>query len=141
MSVMNPMNCQNLPGIPNPIHVCQKIYGIDNYNEVRDATVNSVRRFYQILNNISPYNQVDLYVLLQEYMVQIIVNAGRNPKSFKLAIPPQRLQKNIFPYFYLHSNFNKEEAFKKSIEEAYQFPPGEREVQLKNILIDYHSIF
>ena len=134
------MNCENLPGIPNPIAICQKIYGIDSYNDVRDAVVNSVRRFYQILNNYYPYNQVNNYVLLQEYMVKILMDAGRNPKAVNLPLPPQRLQKNIFPFYYLQSNFNKDIAFENSIKEAYLFENGERELQILNIIIDYNSI-
>lgn len=134
------MNCQNLPGIPNPIAICQKIYGIDNYNDVRDAVCNSVRRFYQILNEYPPFNQVNIYILLQEYMVKIIMDAGRNPKAVNLPLPPQRLQKNIFPFYYLQTNFDKNMAYKKSVEEASFFPKGEREAQLLNILIDYNSL-
>lgn len=134
------MNCENLPGIPNPIAISQKIYGVDSYNDVRDSVVNSVRRFYQILNNYYPYNQVNSYLLLQEYMVKILMDSGRNPKAVNLPLPPIRLQKNIFPFYYLQSNFNKDIAFENSIKEAYLFENGEREAQILNIIIDYNSV-
>lgn len=131
------MNCNQLPVIPNPLPISQKIYGKTNVNEVRDATVNSLRRFYGTFCNI---NNNDLYPTLQEYMVKILVDAGRNPKAVKLPIPPEQLQLNIFPKNYIKSGFNKEKALELSYEACNCLPNGIKQKEMLNCIIDYYSI-
>ena len=131
------MSCNQLPVIPNPIPISQKIYGKTNVNEVRDATVNSLRRFYGTFCNI---NNVQLYGVLQQYMVKILVDAGRNPKAVKLAIPPEQLQLNIFPKHYIQSSFDKDKALLLSYDECKCLPNGVMQKEMLNCFIDYHSV-
>lgn len=131
------MNCNTLPLIPNPVPICQKIYGKINVNEVRDATVNSLRRFYGWMCNI---NNADLYQIIQGYLIKILVDAGRNPKAVRLAMPPEILEPSIFPKYYIQTNYNKEKALELSLEECKSFPEGFADKQMLNCYIDYNSV-
>lgn len=131
------MSCNQFPKIPNPVSICQKIYGVMNVNEVRDAIVNSLRRFYGWMCNI---NEDFLYNVIQNYMVRILVDSGRNPKAVKLAIPPGVLEPSIFPKYYIQTNYNKDLALKLSLEECYKMCPTSSEKNAINCYIDYNSV-
>lgn len=131
------MNCNSLPLVPNPVPICQKIYGKMNVNDVRDSTVNSLRRFYGWMCNI---NNKSLFQIIQGYMVKILVDAGRNPKAVRLAIPPEILEPSIFPKYYIQTNYDKAKALELSIQECKTYPQGISDKYLVNVYIDYHSI-
>ena len=131
------MSCNQLPKVPNPVPICQKLYGVMNVNEVRDSVVNSLRRFYGWMCNI---NDDSLYNIIQSYMVKILVDSGRNPKAVKLALPPEVLQPSIFPKYYMQTNYNKEMALKLSLEECSAMCPSLAEKNAINCYIDYNSV-
>lgn len=131
------MSCNKLPKVPNPVPICQKVYGVMNVNEVRDGVVNSLRRFYGWMCNI---NDDSLYHIIQSYMVKILVDSGRNPKAVKLALPPEVLQPSIFPKYYIKTNYNKEMALKLSLEECNKMCPSLAEKNVINCYIDYNSV-
>jgi hypothetical protein len=131
------MSCNNFSKVPNPVPICQKIYGKMNVNDVRDASVNSIRRFYGWMCNINSDNIGDI---IQNYMVKILIDSGRNPKAVKLSIPPSILEPSIFPKYYIKTNYNKDEAFKLSIEECKCFTPAISEKNILNCYIDYNSV-
>ena len=124
------MNCRTFPNIPNPVSICQKIYGEQNVNDVRDATVNSVRRFY---------GYCDDYHILQPYMVKILIDAGRNPKAVRLSLPPNRIQIDIFPRRYIEQHFDKEKAFPLALKDCENYPIICNELR-KQCFIDYNSV-
>ena len=66
------MSCRKFPTIPNPVRICQEIYGAQNVMDVRDAVVNSVRRFYGYceINDL-------VFDIIQPYMVKILMNNMR----------------------------------------------------------------
>ena len=131
------MSCNELPKVPNPVPICQKIYGVMNVNDVRDATIGSLRRFYGLFCNI---NNDSLYNIIQQYLVKILVDAGRNPKAVKLAMPAEVLELSIFPKYYVQTNYNKEKAFELSLNYCKCFPPGMAERNTLNCYIDYNSV-
>ena len=131
------MSCNELPKVPNPVPICQKIYGVMNVNDVRDATIGSLRRFYGLLCNI---NNKDLYDIMQQYLVKILRDAGRNPKAVKLAMPAEVLELSIFPNYYIQTNYNKEKALELSLNDCKCFPPGISEKYVLNCYIDYNSV-
>jgi hypothetical protein len=133
------MSCNDFPKIPNPVPVCQKIYGIMNVNDVRDATVNSLRRFYGWMCNI---NNNDIYNTIQTYMIKILVDAGRNPKAVRLSLPPEVLESSIFPKYYIQNNYNKDIALKLSLQEINSFncSPALSQKNTLNCYIDYYSV-
>lgn len=134
------MNCNTLPFIPNPVSICQNIYGKINVNEVRDATISSLRRFYGWECDI---NNRLLYEVVQGYLIKILTDAGKNPKAVKLAIPPLQFEPAIFPKYYIATNYDKEKALKLSIDECIKLSRlsfGMSEKCLLNCYIDYHSV-
>lgn len=122
--------------IVNPVNVCQSLYGIENVNEVRDAVVDCMRRYYG-----DSLDQPDIYYMLQTYMIRILQDAGKNPKAVRLAIPPNRLQSNPFPEYYMIHGGNKEIAYEMAVKKVYKmFPYPSQKEALLNIYIDYHSV-
>jgi hypothetical protein len=71
--------------VPNPVKICQRLYGIENVNEVRDCIMDSIYRFY---GNMCDFHQRNLNHIVQEYLVQVLKDAGRNPNAVKLAMSP-----------------------------------------------------
>lgn len=128
------MNCNVFPIIPNPVLICQKLYGIKNINEVKDAMAHSMRRFYGLMCDLNNFD------IIQTYIVKIIKDAGRNPKTLKIQLPPPLLEPSIFPKHYINTNYNKELSLKLAIEECNCYPVGISEKYLNNCYIDYHSI-
>jgi len=131
------MSCNNIPSIPNPVPICQKIYGVMNVNEIRDAVVSSLRRFYGWMCNM---NNDTLYYTIQTYLIKILKDAGRNPKAVKLAMPAEVLQRSIFPKYYIQTKYDKEMALHLSLEECKCFPPAIEKIETLHCYIDYHSV-
>jgi len=131
------MSCNELPKVPNPVFICQKIYGVMNVNDIRDATIRSLRRFYGLMCNI---NNEMLYNIIQNYLIKILVDAGRNPKAVRLAMPAEILELSIFPKYYVQTNYNKKKALELSLDECKCFPIGIYEKNLLNCYIDYNSV-
>ncbi len=131
------MSCNEIPKVPNPVPICQQLYGKMNVNEVRDAVVGSLRRFYGWMCNINDNN---LYNIIQSYLVKILVDAGRNPKAVRLAMPAEVLEMSIFPKYYMQTNYNKEKALQLSLNECKCFPPAIAEKNILNCFIDYNSV-
>jgi len=131
------MSCNKLSKVPNPVSICQKIYGKMNVNDVRDATISSVRRFYGWMCNI---NNDNLYNIIQQYLVKILIDAGKNPKAVRLAMPADLLEISIFPKYYVQTNYNKDKALELSLNDCKCFPPGIAEKNSLNCYIDYNSV-
>jgi len=127
------MSCRKFPTIPNPVRICQEIYGYYNVNDVKDAVVNSVRRFYGYCDQ----NDI-VYDIVQPYMVKILIDAGRNPKAVKLPMPPSFFQLEIFPLRYIEQNFDKEKAFPLALKDCENYPNC-NELR-KQCFIDYQSV-
>jgi hypothetical protein len=135
------MNCNDFPIIPNPVMICQKVYGLKNINEVKDAMTHSMRRFYGPMCDFNDFNNPNnIYDIIQTYIVKIIKDAGRNPKAIKLQLPPSILEPSIFPKYYIDTNYNKELSLKLSIEECNRYPIGLSDKYLLHCYIDYHSV-
>ena len=117
----------------NPIQVCSELYGYENLLDVRDCVMESINRFYG--NGVfCDYHQVGLLKMIEEYMVQIIKNANRNPNAVKLALPPYRYQARFFVERYLES-LDKKKAFNQCMIVC----GNNKECQL-NCRIDYESV-
>lgn len=127
------MSCRKFPTIPNPVRICQEIYGTYNVNDVRDAVVDSVRRFYGYCET----NDL-VFDIVQPYMVKILKDAGRNPKAVRLAMPPTFFQLSIFPTRYIEQNFDKEKAFPLALKDCENY---QNCYELKKqCFIDYQSV-
>lgn len=131
------MSCQTLPKIPNPVKISQKIYGVLNVNDVRNSVVNSLRRFYGYM---CEFDKINIYRVIQSYMVQILEDAGRNPKAVKLPLPPTIIEPSIFQKRYIETNFDKEKAFELSLKDCQKYPQGISDKNALNVYIDYHSV-
>lgn len=125
--------------IPQPLPICQQVYGVQNVNLIRDAVVNCYRRF---LGSDALY-EPQVYRSLQCTLSQLLLDAGRNPLAVKLAISPDRLQPNPFPFFFSQSGGNREVAYQKAMQYLMDQPAGSDEDwknNTMNVYIDYHSV-
>ena len=122
------MSCRNINNTPNPVKVCQEVYGQENINDVRDCILDSIRRFY---GTMCDFHENNLYYIIQSYLVQILKDAGRNPKAVKLPFSPPRLEPNFFLTNYINSGFNKEQAYQMCLQQSGNSI---------NCYIDKHSI-
>lgn len=102
------------PFYVNPLPVCTELYGPENVNDVRDCVMDSIRRYY---GPFCDFHQVGLFNMVQTYMVEILKQAGRNPKAVKLALPPTHLQPSFFVNRYFET-FNKEKAYQRAIQDC-----------------------
>lgn len=124
--------------MPKPLRICQKLYGVQNVNDVRDALINSYRRFFGFGNE---WSDPRIYASLQEMMVQVLSDAGRNPRAIRLAIPPDRIMPNPFPTYFIQTNGDKQRAYEMAVNEVLTtYPPGIVKEALLHIYIDYHSV-
>ncbi len=130
---------QNLPKIPNPVNICQQVYGIQNVNDVRDCIMDSIRRFYGFMCG---FHEKNLYYIIQTYLIKVLEDAGRNPKAVKLAISPGRIQADFFVKRYIESNFDKQKAYNMCIQDCQNFSKsrGNLESCQLNCKIDSNSI-
>ena len=125
--------------IPQPLPICQQVYGVQNVNLIRDAVVNCYRRFLGSERLYEPH----VYCSLQCTLSQLLLDAGRNPLAVKLAISPDRLQPNPFPFFLHESGGDREVAYQKAMQYLMDQPSGSDEEWKHNVLnvyIDYHSV-
>jgi hypothetical protein len=123
--------------IPQPLRVCQELYGVQNILDIRDAMCNCFVRFCGMS---SEWMDTRVYFELQRQLVQAITDAGRNPRAFRLAVSPDRVMPNPFPKYLFECNGDKETAYNKATEEVLTtFPPDMVKQALLHIYIDYHS--
>ena len=66
----------------NPMKICTHLNGIENVNDVRDCVIDSIRRFY---GPMCVFHEAGIYETVQTYLIQILENAGKNPKAVKLS--------------------------------------------------------
>jgi hypothetical protein len=124
--------------IPQPVRVCQQLYGVQNVNDVRDAVINSFRRFF---GYESEWQDPRIYQAVQSMMVQVLADAGRNPRAIRLALPPDRIMPNPFPTYYAQTGGDKDKAYSLAASEVMSsYPPSLVKQALLNIYIDYHSV-
>lgn len=115
----------------NPLSVCTTLYGYQNVNDVRDCVFNNIRRYY---GTFCDFHQQGLNETIQNYLIQILKQAGKNPKAVKLAIPPPHLQPRFFFDLYEKSN-NKLDAYQKC-----KLVCKDNEDCKTNCLVDYYSL-
>lgn len=128
---------KNLKNIPNPVGVCQELYGIQNVNDVRDCILDSIRRFYGVMCDFHAKN---LYYTVQSYLVKVLQDAGRNPLAVKLPFSPGRLQADFFVQRYIQSNYDKEKALQLCLIDCDQLPQGQSQQCKINCYVDSKSI-
>lgn len=125
--------------IPQPLRICQRVYGKQNVNQVRDAVVNCYRRFL----GSDALSHPDVYCALMCVFSDILRDAGRNPNAVKLVVSPDRLQPNPFPVFLNESHGDKEQAYERAMryvmEQQVQSDDEWRDM-VTHIYIDYHSV-
>jgi len=95
----------------NPIQVCTQLYGSQNIQDVRDCVMDSIYRFY---GPMCDFHQAGLYKTVQSYMVEIIKNGGRDPRSLRLPLSVPLFQPRFFMERYLES-LNKEDAYQQCL--------------------------
>lgn len=125
--------------IPQPLQICQRVYGKQNVNQIRDAVVNCYRRF---LGSDTIY-QPQVYHSLQCTLSQLLIDAGRNPLAVKLPVSPDRLQPNPFPVYLEEADGDKEVAYQKAMQYLMEQPicsDEEWKNNVVNVYIDYHSV-
>lgn len=104
----------NHPFYVNPLPVCTELNGAENVNDVRDCVMDSIRRYY---GPFCDFHQTGLFNMIQKYMVDILKQAGRNPKAVKLALPPSHLQPAFFVNRYFET-FDKEKAYRLALNDC-----------------------
>lgn len=115
----------------NPLPICTALYGYQNVNDVRDCVLDNIRRYY---GPFCDFHQQGLYETIQNYLIQILKQAGRNPNAIKLGIPPPHLQPRFFFDLYEKSN-NKLQAYRQC-----KLVCEDNEDCKKHCLIDYYSV-
>lgn len=124
--------------VPQPLRVCQQLYGVQNVNQVRDAVVNCYRRFLGYSNE---WQNPAIYWALQTTLIQLLTDAGRNPKAVRLAISPDRFPANPFPTFYIQTGGDKNKAYELATAQVLtEYPPQQVKEALTDIYIDFHSV-
>ena len=98
----------------NPLPVCTELHGPENVNDVRDCVMDSIRRYY---GTFSDFHQTGLFNMIQNYMIEILKQAGRNPKAVKLALPPPHLQAAFFVNRYFET-LDKEKAYQLALQDC-----------------------
>jgi hypothetical protein len=98
----------------NPVKACSTEYGFENVKEVSECIMASIRRFY---GPLCSFHQAGLYKSIQEYMVQILIQDGRNPNAIKLPLPIGPIQHGFFVKRYIES-FDKNKAYELAINDC-----------------------
>jgi hypothetical protein len=83
-------------GIPyhvNPMNVCTELYGYENVNEVRSCVMNNI---YRLTGPLCANHTAGLQDTINRYLIQMLEQAGKNPRAVKLALPPSHLQPRFF---------------------------------------------
>lgn len=115
----------------NPLPVCTEIYGAENVNNVRDCFIDSIYRYNGPSTNM--YKD-GLNEMIQCSMVDILKQAGKNPKAVRLALPPSHLQTSFFVNRYLETR-DKEKAYRLAIQDC-----GDNEDFKKQCYIDMRAL-
>jgi hypothetical protein len=76
--------------------------------------MDSIRRYY---GTFCDFHQTGLFNMVQNYMVEILKQAGRNPKAVKLALPPPHLQPAFFVNRYFET-LDKEKAYRLCLQDS-----------------------
>lgn len=119
------------PFYVNPLKICSDLYGPENVNDVRDCLLDSIRRYY---GPFCDFHQQGLFHMINSYLVQILQNAGRNPKAVKLAFSPTRLQPRFFVERYFQT-LDKQKAYNLCMNDC-----GDNGDCRKHCLIDRESM-
>ena len=127
----------SLPSIPNPVRICQELYGVQNVNEVRDCIMDSIYRFY---GGMCEFHKNNLSKIVQSYLIRILEDAGRNPNAVRLAMSPSHLQPAFFVQRYIETNFDKEKAYQLCLEDCSNLRPGFSTECTTNCTIDRRSV-
>ena len=122
---------------PNPIRICQELYGVENVNDVRDCIMDSIYRFY---GRMCEFHQQNLSNMVQLYLIQILKDAGRNPKAVKIAMSPSHLQPDFFVKRYIQTSFNKEKALQLCIQDCGTLRCGSSEECKIGCIVDGNSL-
>lgn len=130
------MSMNNIP-VPNPVKICQELYGVENVNDVRDCIMDSIYRYYGAMCD---FHRRNLSNVVQLYLIQVLKDAGRNPKAVKLAMSPSHLQPSFFVRRYMESNFDKEKAFERCIADCKELRCGASEECKTSCIVDRNSI-
>ena len=115
----------------NPLPVCTEIYGAENVNNVRDCFIDSIYRYNGPSTNM--YKD-GLNEMIQCSMVDILKQAGKNPKAVRLAIPPSHLQTSFFVNRYFETR-DKEKAYRLALQDC-----GDNEDFKKQCYIDMRAL-
>ena len=123
--------------VPNPVKICQELYGLENVNDVRDCIMDSIYRFY---GNMCDFHQRNLNTIIQQYLVQVLKDAKRNPNAVKLAMSPSRLQPSFFVKRYMESKFDKNKAFELCIRDCHTLREGLDDECKISCIVDRNSL-
>lgn len=122
---------------PNPIRICQELYGVENVHEVRDCIMDSIYRFY---GRMCEFHQRNLSNMVQLYLIQVLQDAGRNPNAIKLAMSPSHLQPDFFVKRYMQTSFDKEKALQLCIQDCSALREGSCEDCKIGCIVDRNSV-
>lgn len=131
------MSYSQYPNYPNPIKICQELYGPENVNDVRDCVMDSIYRFY---GRMCEFHQRNLSDMVQKYLIQILRDAGRNPNAIKLAMSPSHLQPDFFVKRYIQTKFDKEKAFELCLQDCKRLGCGSDDACKAGCIVDYNSV-
>jgi hypothetical protein len=120
------------PFYVNPVQVCSELHGYQNLNEVRNCIMNSIYRFY---GPFCDFHQAGLYNMIQSYMVEIIKNAGRNPKALKLPLSIPIFEPRFFVTRYFEL-LDKEKAYQYCLQDC-----GDNKDCQQNCYVDKNSMY
>lgn len=124
--------------MPQPVRVCQQLYGVQNVNQVRDEVVDCYRRFF---GYTTEWRNPAIYASIQRDMAQILSDAGRNPRAVRLALPPDRITANPFPMYFIQTGGDKEQAYEYAMRKVLDtYPSNQVKQALLHIYIDYHAV-
>jgi len=115
----------------NPLPVCTEIYGAENVNDVRDCFVDSIYRYN---GPESSMYRDEINKTVQCSMVDILKQAGKNPKAVRLALSPSHLQPAFFVTRYLETR-DVEKAYHLALQDC-----GDNEDFKRQCYIDMRAL-
>ena len=123
--------------VVNPMRICQQLYGKENVNEVRDCILDSIYRFY---GQMCLFHQNNLSKMINQYLITILEDAGRNPDAVKLPVSPSHLEPAFFVKRYIETRFNPDKAYELCVSDCCELSRGASQVCEKRCIIDRHAI-
>jgi hypothetical protein len=99
--------------------------------------MDSIYRFY---GRMCDFHQRNLNNLVEQYLIQILKDAGRNPNAIKLAMSPSHLQPDFFVKRYMQSKFDKQKAFEMCIQDCSALRCGASEECKAGCIVDRNSV-